>query len=129
MNKYLTKIAKISTLTLQKVHGDKVAPGTPGVEGAPVPKLPDLTKKAFEFNAEHAKDIKDIKDTATIAGLGAAGGMLGNHILGHKGAFNWKAGLVGGGIGLAADYAGLKLNKVTDKLLPGSNTKESNVSL
>lgn len=128
MNKYLTKIAEsdLRALTLQKVHGDSSAPGTPGVEGAPVPKLPDLTKKAFAFKNEH---LKDVKDTATIAGLGAAGGMLGNHLLGHANAFNLKSALVGGGIGLAADYAGLKLNKVTDKLLPGSNKKETNVPL
>lgn len=79
-----------------------------------------------QAQSEH---LKDIKDTATIAGLGSLGGMLGNKLLGHKGAFNMKAALIGGGVGLAADYAGLKLNKVTDKLLPQNNKKDTNVPL
>lgn len=54
---------------------------------------------------------RDIANTGVIAGLGAAGNVLADKIMhGPKGG-GAKAALIGGGIGLAADYAGIKLNK------------------
>jgi hypothetical protein len=95
------------------------------MEGVPVPKLPDLTKKAFQFKSEHAKDLQD---TAVIGGLGGLTGMASHRILsGLKNKPNNK--LVFGistGMGLAADYAGLKINKALESF---HNKKETNVPL
>ena len=139
MNKYLTKIAQISTMTLQKVHGDSStpAPGTPGVEGVPVPKLPDLTKKAFDLHSQHSKDIRD---TAVIGGLGGIASVGAAHLMdvpriaarvgkmSAKGKMGVVAG-IGTGLGLAADYAGLHINRGIDKAVGFNNTKETNVPL
>lgn len=88
-----------------------------------------MTNKYLEKIAKVNEHFKDIKDTATVATLGGLGGMVSNRILGHKEAFNPKAFAIGAGVGLVADYAGLKLNKVTDKLLPQNNKKDTNVPL
>lgn len=109
MNKYLTKAAQISTLTLQKVHGDSSI------------SKPDLTKKAFEFK-EHAKELRD---TGIIAGLGGVGNMLSAKLLKQHNAFSPKTFAVGTGVGLLADYAGIKINKG----LNGAPKKETNVPL
>ncbi len=62
---------------------------------------------------------KDIAGTATIGALGAGTGVAANHLLHNTGLFKkpgWKTtALVSGGLGLAADYAALKINKHINK--------------
>lgn len=98
-----------------------------------------MTNKYLEKIAE-SDHLKDLKDTVTIGALGGVATMGSHHLLstGRIGraleGMSAKRklgtiGLVGTGIGLAADYAGLKLNKATDKLLPQNKTKEQNVPL
>lgn len=61
---------------------------------------------------------KDIVNTGVIAGLGGLGSLAAHKIL-PAGASNKKVFAVGTGIGLLADYAGLKMvphiNKAIDK--------------
>ena len=109
MNKYLVKIAQINTFTRQRIHGD----------------------------ASTTNHAKEIQDTAVIGGLGGAV-TYGTHSL-LNGA-RVKAGLdamskgrkaltvaaIGTATGLAADYAGIKINKALDGV---SNTKEQNVAI
>lgn len=72
-------------------------------------------EKIAEINTrEHAKDFIN---TGVIAGLGTVGNMLSDRIINKHWGNAWKAGVIGGGIGLAADYAGVKLNKVINKYL------------
>jgi hypothetical protein len=96
------------------------------------------TNKALKKQAND--HVKDIKDTATIGALGGVASIGAHKILESKGMVSrlarmsskGKLGVVAGlgtGIGLAADYAGLKLNKATDKLLPQNNKKDTNVPL
>lgn len=72
-------------------------------------------EKIAEINTrEHTKDLIN---TGVIAGLGTVGNMVSDRVInGHWGNAG-KAGLIGGGVGLAADYAGVKLNKVINKHL------------
>lgn len=84
-----------------------------------------LTKKAFDLHSQHAKELQD---TAVIGGLGGLTGMASHRILsGLKNKPNNKIVFgVSTGMGLAADYAGIKLNKALDSL---HNKKEQNVPL
>lgn len=80
-----------------------------------------LTKKAFEFKNQHTKDLVD---TGVIAGLGGVGNMLSGKLLKQHNAFSAKTFAVGTGVGLVADYAGIKINKAL-----GHTKKETNVPL
>jgi hypothetical protein len=80
-----------------------------------------LTKKAFEFKNQHAKDLVD---TGVIAGLGGVGNMLSAKLLKQHNAFSPKTFAVGTGVGLIADYAGIKINKAL-----GHTKKDKNVPL
>lgn len=70
---------------------------------------------------------KDLLNTATMGAIGAGTGALTNQIVhGGKAALdgakkmkssNAKAALIGGGLGLVGDYAGVKLNNAMNKYL------------
>lgn len=68
--------------------------------------------KMAEINKHQA--IKDGANLATIAGLGGLGTVAASHIL-PVGASKSKIFAVGTGIGLVADYAGLKINDAFNK--------------
>jgi len=77
---------------------------------------PYLTKIAEIFTQERKKDLLN---TGVIAGLGGVGSMVTGKLLGVKNAFSPKAFAIGTGVGLAADYAGLQLNKRINKYVDG----------
>lgn len=84
-----------------------------------------LVKKALDLHSQHAKELQD---TAVIGGLGGLTGMASHRILsGLKNKPSNKAVFaVSTGMGLAADYAGIKLNKALDGF---HHKKETNVPL
>lgn len=73
-----------------------------------------MTNKYLAKLAElSAETKKELAQTGVIGAAGTATSMLTNRILhpdAPKGS-GWKAGLLGGGLGLAGDYAAVKLNR------------------
>lgn len=76
-----------------------------------------IAEQAERPVAEQAKH--DLIHTGVIAGLGTLGNVATHRILnpGAPKGSNWKAAVVGGGIGLAADYAAVKMNNAISKKL------------
>jgi hypothetical protein len=124
MNIYLEKIAEVKIrkdVTLGKVQKPEpiTAPGSKLIHGAKT-LLNRALLKAAEEQESHKKDIIN---TAVIGGLGGVGTLATNKIM--KASPNVfretsklhsaKVMALGTGIGLAADYAGLKLNKAINK--------------
>ena len=86
-------------------------------------------EKVAELMSSDAK--KDLINTGVIAGLGAIGTAATDRIVhGHWGN-SGKAGLIGGGVGLIADYAGVRLNKKINQqpFLQKSSSFSSRVGL
>ncbi len=80
-------------------------------------------KKQAALTAEHKKDIAN---TATIGAAGAATNVLADKILhpnGPKGS-GLKSALLGGSLGLAADYGAVKLNNVVNKYIDKTHGKK-----
>jgi len=60
---------------------------------------------------------KELAQTGVIGAVGSVTSVLTNKIV-HPNApkgSGWKAGLIGGGLGLAGDYAAVKLNRHLEK--------------
>ena len=83
-------------------------------------KLSTISKIASEFTlSDQAK--KDIVGTGTIAALGGLGTLAAHKVLPHN-AGSAKVMAVGTGIGLGADYVGLKIGQAYSKHIDhGSN--------
>ena len=89
--------------------------------------LSNMNKYLVKIAATHSV-AKDLQDTAVIGGLGGLTGMASHRILSSlktKPNNNLVFG-ISTGMGLAADYAGLKINKALEGL---HNKKETNVPL
>ena len=98
------------------LRGDVASVGTAvGTGSWGLPKLPGTTLNKI---AEDSGDTKhDLITTGLIGGLGAGTSVLSDSIF-SKGLVKRtkpKVALVGGGLGLAADYAGLQAAKLFDK--------------
>lgn len=87
-------------------------------------KLASLTS-----STNNKSNLKDVLDTGVIAGLGGVGGMVANKIMKVKGAFSPKNFAIGTGVGLLADYAGVKLNKHINSHLGSLQTKQASTAL
>lgn len=74
-----------------------------------------LPNKYLSKVAELSEGKKELLDTGVIAAGGVASSIAGNHILSrmYKGKTipSMAAGVVGGGLGVLADYGAVKLNK------------------
>jgi len=80
-----------------------------------------LTKISFKVSTETKKDLVN---TGLIAGLGGLGNVAASKLLPAK-ASNAKVFAVGTGIGLLADYAGLKLTPHVGKAIEKLDNKKS----
>ena len=80
----------------------------------------------LEKIAEKNDGISDVLRTGTIFGLGTAGNVLSHKLvnMGGKVGSARKAALIGGGIGLAADYGAVKLNHLLNKKLEKKAMKQ-----
>ena len=85
-----------------------------------------LVKIAMQISAPSVSPERktELRDTVVIAGMGGIGNTIADRLLHGKSGGGAKAFAAGTGIGLAADYGAVRLNKLLAKRLDSEPNKE-----